>query len=342
MRKPFWSWTNFFARLGVPRAIKTRSLRHPQRRRLQFEPLELRVLLAGDLGLDTLDPYLPGEEPPGIVAQPPKLSINDVAVVEGDMAMFTVALDSPSDQPVTVRYQTENATATAESRDYQCQCGVLTFAPGQTSRRIAILTGSDPIYEHDEHFWVSLSDASGAVIEAGKGVGGILDNDIAPQISILGCPLLPSEAAEFIVSLSNPYEKEVAVDYATVDGTARAGKDYQAAAETITFLPGETVKTISVPTITRGAHAEEKAFSVVLSNPQNAELAMATAEGTIAPRLGPTQKQGDLLSGGGDVMPMSAGMTSVSISTNEGAFEDGEVKSQLQHSRLARTSAGVR
>jgi len=145
MRKPIWSWTNFFNRLGVERSIKTRGFRHRDRRRLQLEPLEPRVLLAGDLGLDGLDPYLPGEEPPPIVAEIAALSINHVAVPEGDAAVFTVALSAKSDQPVTVHYQTEDATGTAESLDYEAQQGVLTFAPGQTSQQISVPTGRDLI-----------------------------------------------------------------------------------------------------------------------------------------------------------------------------------------------------
>jgi len=129
------------------------------------------------------------------------------------------------------------------------------------------------------------------------------------------------DAAEFLVSLSNPYEETVTVQYATLDGTARADKDFQAAEAMITFLPGETIKTLSVPTFDKGAGVGEKDFSVVLSNPQNAELAEARAEGTIAPRLGPPLKQSDLLSGGGDVMTMSAGLTEVSI-TDATGWED--------------------
>ena len=46
--------------------------------------------------------------------------------------------------------------------------------------------------------------------------------------------------------------KAVKVDYATADGTATAGEDYTAASGTLTFEPGETVKTISIPVLDGG------------------------------------------------------------------------------------------
>ena len=56
-------------------------------------------------------------------------------------------------------------------------------------------------------------------------------------------------AAVFTVSLSGPSTITVTVDYATSDGTATAGTDYQAASGTLTFPPGTTTGQVSVPVI---------------------------------------------------------------------------------------------
>ena len=48
------------------------------------------------------------------------------------------------------------------------------------------------------------------------------------------------------VILSGPMSQSVSVDYATADGTATAGSDYQAATGSIIFAPGETSKSIAI------------------------------------------------------------------------------------------------
>ena len=58
----------------------------------------------------------------------------------------------------------------------------------------------------------------------------------------------------------------LSVDYTTRDGTAHAGSIYQAVSGTLTFLPGETSKTISIP-ITDDAIVEDtETFQVVLND----------------------------------------------------------------------------
>ena len=64
----------------------------------------------------------------------------------------------------------------------------------------------------------------------------------------------------------------VTVDYTTVDGTAVAGTDYQAASGTLTFAPGQTGQYVSVSVIGTPNYAPGRTFSVVLSNPQNAGI----------------------------------------------------------------------
>ena len=65
---------------------------------------------------------------------------------------------------------------------------------------------------------------------------------------------------------------QVEVDYATRDGTARAGADYLATRGTLTFAPGETVKTVEV-TVLADAHDEgTETVWLELSNPVGATI----------------------------------------------------------------------
>jgi hypothetical protein len=73
----------------------------------------------------------------------------------------------------------------------------------------------------------------------------------------------------------------VTVRYATHDGTARAGTDYQAVSGTLTFAAGETSKQITVIVIGDTVVEPDEQLSVVLSDPAGAALARSTATITI-------------------------------------------------------------
>src|SRR5262249_15772252 len=85
----------------------------------------------------------------------------------------------------------------------------------------------------------------------------------------------------FTVALTRESAQAVSVDYATADGTATAGQDYEAISGTLVFAPGETTKTITIY-ITGDREAEDKeTFFVELSQAENAILRDALGMGTI-------------------------------------------------------------
>lgn len=85
----------------------------------------------------------------------------------------------------------------------------------------------------------------------------------------------------FPVTLSGATTKTVSVSYATADGTATSPADYAAASGTLTFKPGEKVKTISVDVVGDLAIEQDETFTVTISDPVNASIARGTATGTI-------------------------------------------------------------
>jgi hypothetical protein len=91
-------------------------------------------------------------------------------------AIFTVSISSPSSFAVTVNYSTASDSASAGS-DFTSASGMITFAPGQTSRTILVPTNDDLATESNETFTVVLSAAQGGVIIDDTGVGTIIDND---------------------------------------------------------------------------------------------------------------------------------------------------------------------
>lgn len=87
----------------------------------------------------------------------PTVSISDGAVIEGldNQVSVIVKLSAPSDETVTVDYQTIAQTATAD-QDYSSESGTITFAPGETSQILTIPILDDNISEDFETFVVEL------------------------------------------------------------------------------------------------------------------------------------------------------------------------------------------
>lgn len=72
-------------------------------------------------------------------------------------------------------------------------------------------------------------------------------------------------AVEFVVERVNGSEGEIIASVDTFDGTATAGQDYPATAETLTFADGETEKTISIPILDNNTAEPDETFLASLS-----------------------------------------------------------------------------
>ena len=91
----------------------------------------------------------------------------------------------------------------------------------------------------------------------------------------------PGATLAFAVTLSRAASNPVTVDYATADGTATAGQDYETASGTLVFAPGETQDLVHV-TVLDDAHDEgDETLTLYLSNPSGAAAADTEATGTI-------------------------------------------------------------
>ena len=87
----------------------------------------------------------------------------------------------------------------------------------------------------------------------------------------------------FEVRLDVVNTQQVTVDFQTVEGTAKAGEDFEAQSGTLVFEPGDLIQEIEVPiVIDEGLEADEQ-FTVELSNPVNGYLKgnVQVATGTI-------------------------------------------------------------
>ena len=113
----------------------------------------------------------------------PRLSIDDLSVVEGNSgtvnAVFPVTLSAATTVPVTVSYATADGTAAAGS-DYTAMGGTLTIPVGQTTATIIVPVLADTVVEPNETFTLNLSNPTGATISDSQGVGTIVNDDVTP------------------------------------------------------------------------------------------------------------------------------------------------------------------
>ena len=83
------------------------------------------------------------------------------------------------------------------------------------------------------------------------------------------------------LSKSVPASTSATVDYATQAISATPGSDYTTTSGTLTFLPNELVKNITVPILDDSVEEVSEAFRVVLSNPVNLDLGTAISTVTV-------------------------------------------------------------
>ncbi|MCG8652456.1 MAG: hypothetical protein MI861_21625, partial [Pirellulales bacterium] len=163
----------------------------------------------------------------------------------------TIVLDAPLREPVNIDYYAFPGTATAAS-DYEPISGTLTFAAGETSKPFPLLPfgKSDWLLESfNERFFLRIETPWGQVDEAMVHLlGDLPDLSVTKSVNVVG-----GNAAEFTVTLSEPYDRLITANYTTnhTFGTAVSGSDYIPAVGLLEFQPGETEKTVSVSTVAK-------------------------------------------------------------------------------------------
>jgi Calx-beta domain/RTX calcium-binding nonapeptide repeat (4 copies) len=112
----------------------------------------------------------------------PAVSIASALLAEGNAGThsmsLTVTLEKATPVRVSVAYATADGTATAGS-DYTATSGTLVFAPGQTSKTVAVPILGDTGYEPDEMFSVTLSNPVDATLGTATATGTITNDDVA-------------------------------------------------------------------------------------------------------------------------------------------------------------------
>lgn len=207
----------------------------------------------------------------------------------GSIAL-TVLRSGGLSRPVSVNYQTANGSATAAptpipnptpspAPDYAEQSNTLNFAAGETQKTITIRIFDDTAVEQDETFTTTLLSPSAGAILGDPAIANVtIKDDDAGRNSVQFNPTsyAVSETAgnTFAVEVtrSGDLSTSASVNYATSNGTATAGADYNSTSGTVVFAPGETQRAIPITILDDRFNESGESFFVTLSNPSGVTI----------------------------------------------------------------------
>ena len=218
-----------------------------------------------------------------------QFSITDITVDEAaGIARLYIYLTDTVYANISVDYSTVDQSAVSDS-DYLGKSGRLTFTQGQTAKSLTITITNDQIVEGLESFYVQLSNiqANGAQLTFANDSGEVTIEDNDEANLTMSDVTVDESAGVALVSLTldQPVEAAVSLDFNTLDQSALANADYQPTAGTVTFQPGEVSQTVSIPLIDTDLVELTESFLVQFTNLQaggaNIALSHNQAEVTV-------------------------------------------------------------
>ncbi|PAV62843.1 hypothetical protein WR25_08116 isoform B [Diploscapter pachys] len=185
-----------------------------------------------------------------------------------------------SKSTVQVHYRTIADTAQEQS-DFIPKEGTITFPPGVNEREISVEIVDNDIYEDDEQFMVRLSQPRAfnqeTFVQVPVRLGAastatvlIVDDDHAGAFGFESEKFKVSESAgEFVAEVvrTRGARGEVSIPYKTVDGQAKAGKDYEHQEGVLRFRDNQTKAEIHIPIVNDTEYEKSEDFYIELSEP---------------------------------------------------------------------------
>ena len=235
----------------------------------------------------------------------PYLRLDSPSVKEGDAGTttmtFTATLDRASPATINARYQvlSEGDNTATAGTDYTPTSGMLTFAPGETSKTVDVSVIGDTEHEGDETLTMKWTtwDGDRVLLVRYAATGTIEDDDAEqrPYLKLDSPSVQEGDSATTTLTFTARLTDEngrtktsartITAAYqvsSDAGNTATAGTDYTATSGTLTFAPGETEKTIDVTVMGDTDEEGDETLTMRWVIPwTNVLLASFTATGTI-------------------------------------------------------------
>ncbi len=189
-----------------------------------------------------------------------------------------VILSGVAGRAITVTLAAALGGTAVAGSDFALPTASVTFAPGETRKVIRLTINDDLLDEANETIKLALTSATATIGVGSTATVTIIDNDVAPTVSFTTAT---SSGLENVASpgtvrvkLSAASGQSVTVKYAftAAGSTASSLYDFTLAAGTLTFLPGETEKTIPLVLKNDTRRESIETIKITLSAPVNATL----------------------------------------------------------------------
>jgi uncharacterized delta-60 repeat protein/uncharacterized repeat protein (TIGR01451 family) len=210
-------------------------------------------------------------------------STNFVVAEDGLNALITVTRAGGGTNVVSVDYYTRAGTAT-NGFNYTNVTGRLTFGPGTASQSFLVPLIDNNLGQDNMYFFVVLTNAQGEAVLGANSTATvtILDDDVSFVFEPVNY-IVPESigAAQVIIVRQGRTNGVAAVDFATGDGTAVAGKDYVFTAIRLAFADGELSQTVSIPIIDDNDAEGNEFLFLYLNNPSSGATLATGSTGTL-------------------------------------------------------------
>ena len=211
----------------------------------------------------------------GVTVTPTALTVD-----EGSSDSYAVVLTSEPTADVTVAVQVpENAEVAVDAMEL-----TFTAEDWNQAQTVTVTAAADADAVADDPVVLAHAVSGGDYdTVTAESVAVTITEDDTPELAVTdGAAAEGDQVLEFTVALNVASSQTVTVGYATADSTAMAGTDYEGTTGTLTFAALETEQTIRVPIIDDALDEAIEAFTVLLSEPENATVADGAATGIIA------------------------------------------------------------
>ena len=191
----------------------------------------------------------------------------NVAENAGSVAL-TVQRINDVETIVSADYATADGTAT-NGLKYTAVAGTMAFGAGETNKTISVPLLDEGFVEGIRTFQVILSNPTGGAVLGARSNATvrITDDDKGLQVEFATYRVHEDEGSVLIgVLRGDDGNFPVPVEYATTDGTAKAGRDYTATAGKLQFAAGEKLKLLTIPVLNNAVKDPNRTFRLYLTN----------------------------------------------------------------------------